>query len=592
MKWFNNLKVAKKVLLSCLVFILLIIAISVQGIVSSSDTSKAFHKFYEAEFTPIRELNRIMRNILQIRINMLQQYIHAQEKDYVEIQKRRTDSDNLRKKYMEDWESFKKTLFSAEGKKLASEWEELSKTPVEIRLKFDQAIDKKNIAEADALLAKWSDAFRLLRNKTDEMIQLKNRFAEMDLKHNDEQARLTVTINIIVLIISLIAGVIISIILTRSVSGPVRKGLLFAQKIADGDLTERIDLDQKDELGQLGNALNKAADNLENMVSNIIVASQNLAQAVDQISSGNQNLSQRTSEQASSLEEIASTIEEASATINQNAENSNNANHMSSESSRLAKEGGDIVMSAVQAIIEVNQSSKKISEIITVINEISFQTNLLALNAAVEAARAGEQGRGFAVVAGEVRNLAQRSGTAAKEIGVLIKDSTEKVNNATDLATKSGEALNVIVKGTNDVGKMISEIAASTLEQKQGMNQINIAITEMDTMTQQNAALVEETASASEEMASQAKEMLEMMKAFKIRDERKQDVFSIKHKEIHLKNAESDKKSGRSSGKQSAISHGSVNNGQKAKLQDSGMHSDKSASSMKQTLKDEGFEEF
>jgi methyl-accepting chemotaxis protein len=328
------------------------------------------------------------------------------------------------------------------------------------------------------------------------------------------------------------------------------------------------------------------------MVSNIIVASQNLAQAIDQITSGNQNLSQRTSEQASSLEEIASTIEQASAAINQNADNAGNANGMSSESSRLAKDGGNIVMSAVQAINEVNQSSKKIADIITVINEISFQTNLLALNAAVEAARAGEQGRGFAVVAGEVRNLAQRSGTAAKEISVLIKDSIDKVDNATDLANKSGEALNVIVKGTNDVGKMISEIAASSLEQKQGMNQINIAITEMDSMTQQNAALVEETASASEEMAGQARAMLEMMDTFKIRDTKKQDVFNTKHKEIHLKAAETDKKAG----KAAFLTHNENqqdNDFESHKESKSfAMHADKSSSGIKQTLKDEGFEEF
>ncbi len=592
MKWFNNLKVSTKVLLSCLVFMFVIIAITGQSYFATERSNDGFKEFYNDKFMPVRWLNRTMRNVLQRRIDMLQAIEASQEKNYNEMNKRLESAQKLRVENADLLKKYMDLKMDPKEKKLADEFMVLFNDLGVVYQAFEAALLANNQKLALQKEEEWLKDYRPLREKLDGLIALQADDAKILMDEMERAGRQGAMLLMILFAFSIVAGVIITIILTRSVAGPVRKGLMFAQKIADGDLTERIDLDQKDELGQLGNALNKAADNLENMVSNIIVASQNLAQAVDQISSGNQNLSQRTSEQASSLEEIASTIEEASATINQNADNSNNANHMSSESSRLAKEGGAIVMSAVQAIIEVNQSSKKISEIITVINEISFQTNLLALNAAVEAARAGEQGRGFAVVAGEVRNLAQRSGTAAKEIGVLIKDSTEKVNIATDLANKSGEALNVIVKGTNDVGKMISEIAASTLEQKQGMNQINIAITEMDTMTQQNAALVEETASASEEMASQAREMLEMMKAFKIRDIKKQDVFSIKHKEIHLKSADSDKKAGKSAGKQSAISHLSVNNGHKSESPDSGMHSDKSTASMKQTLKDEGFEEF
>jgi methyl-accepting chemotaxis protein len=534
MKWFNNLKVGRKVLLSCVVFIIMIIVIAGQGIIGSTDSSKGFHKFYEAEFTPIRELNRIMRNLLQIRINMLQQFIAVQNNNTAEIVNRRKQSEELRTAYLKDWTSYKSTLFSEEGKKLAAEWDDLAKAPYELRMKFDEAIDKKDIAVATDYLSKWADSFRLLRDKTDEMIIMKNKFAQESLEHQDAETRMTIIIDVIVLLVAVVVGFIITIILSGAVSKPVAKGLAFAQLIAKGDFTERIDLDQEDELGQLGKALNVSADNLEELISNIIVATQNLAQAVEQIASGNQNLSQRTSEQASSLEEIASTIEETTATINQNADNATDANKQADKSSVMAQEGGKLVSDAVVSINEINQVSKKIGEIISVINEIAFQTNLLALNAAVEAARAGEQGRGFAVVAGEVRNLAQRSGNAAKEIGDLIKNSIEKIEVGTDKANKSGEALNEIIASVKNVGNVISEIAAASVEQKQGINQINIAVTEMDTMTQQNAALVEETASASEEMANQAQELLVMMERFKIRDDSRSDVYKKKHREIHL----------------------------------------------------------
>jgi len=322
---------------------------------------------------------------------------------------------------------------------------------------------------------------------------------------------------IIVAVTAVVTAIIFGI--TRSITGPIRKLIAFAGSLADGDFTGRIRDDRGDEMGQLSKALNRAADGLETLITRIIESSQNLAQAVNQISSGNQNLSQRTSEQASSLEEIASTIEEATAAINQNAENAARARDLTDSGVTKSMQGNRIAIEAVSSITEMNESSKKVADIIAVINEIAFQTNLLALNAAVEAARAGEQGRGFAVVAGEVRNLAQRSGNAAKEIESLIRDTVAKVENSTDLVNRTGNALSEIAEAAKISAQIISEITAASQEQKQGINQINTAIIEMDNMTQQNASLVEETASASEEMANQAQELLEMMQKFKIRAE-------------------------------------------------------------------------
>ncbi|MBP7737804.1 MAG: cache domain-containing protein [Spirochaetes bacterium] len=328
---------------------------------------------------------------------------------------------------------------------------------------------------------------------------------------------LTIGIIVIMLVITAVIGGII-ILLTRSIVKPVQRIIRYAGSLADGDFTWRLeDDDRKDEMGKIAAALNTAADGLEELITGVVESSENLVQAVGQISSGNQNLSQRTSEQASSIEEIASTIEETAATINQNAENAVRASSLTDQGVSKSMEGNRIAIEAVASITEMNESSKKVADIIAVINEIAFQTNLLALNAAVEAARAGEQGRGFAVVAGEVRNLAQRSGNAAKEIESLIRDTVAKVESSTELVNRTGNSLTEIAEAAKVSARIIGEITAASQEQKQGINQINTAISEMDTMTQQNASLVEETASASEEMSNQAQELLGMVQKFKVR---------------------------------------------------------------------------
>jgi len=336
-------------------------------------------------------------------------------------------------------------------------------------------------------------------------------------------------------------------------------------------------------LGDISQALNDAVENIDKLVMNVLISVQNVAQAVEQIAAGNQTLSQRTAEQASSLEEIASTIEETTSTIKQNAESAEIANNQSMDTSKLADQGAIIVNNAVTSINDISQASKKIGDIISMINEISFQTNLLALNAAVEAARAGEQGRGFAVVAGEVRNLAQRSAAAAKEISMLISDSVEKIDSGTELVNKSGEALKEITIAVNDVSKLISEIAAASQEQKQGVNQVNSAVSQLDTMTQQNAALVEETASASEEMSNQAQEMMAMMQTFKVTDGNK--IISRDRKKIHLTINEKNQAQ--------KPAQASLNSNETPAYTDSdqikNLNSEKSVADI---VKEEGFEEF
>ena len=287
------------------------------------------------------------------------------------------------------------------------------------------------------------------------------------------------------------------------------------RRALDNDLSLRVGMDGKSGfLASLGSGLNKLLDNTAGMVRDIKSAAAAVRMGAEEISKGNANLSQRTEEQSSSLEETASSMEQMTSTVKQNADNAGQANQLATAARDQAEKGGVVVGKAVRAMTEINEASKKIADIIGVIDEIAFQTNLLALNAAVEAARAGEQGRGFAVVATEVRSLAGRSATAAKEIKGLIQDSVRKVGDGSSLVTQSGQTLEQIVSSVKKVSDIIAEIAAASREQSSGIEQVNKAVMQMDEMTQQNAALVEEATAASQAMAEGAGELNRMMERF------------------------------------------------------------------------------
>ena len=290
-------------------------------------------------------------------------------------------------------------------------------------------------------------------------------------------------------------------------------------EMANGNLQESMEGEYFGTFKELQTAVNTTIENLRNMVGEIMESSSHVSTSSREISQGNTDLSQRTEEQASSLEETASSMEELTATVKENSEAATKANKLSATTMQQAESGGKVVEDAVVAMKEINNASREISDIIGVIDEIAFQTNLLALNAAVEAARAGDQGRGFAVVAAEVRNLAQRSASAAKDIKSLISNSVDKVNQGTELVNDSGQKLSEIVESVRNVSGLVSEIANASEEQANGIEEVNQAVTQMDNMTQQNSALVEEAAAAAEALTEQAGNMLELMSFFKTGDE-------------------------------------------------------------------------
>ena len=286
--------------------------------------------------------------------------------------------------------------------------------------------------------------------------------------------------------------------------------------LAQGDLTDQMTSACDGDLEQIKVSLNSAITHLTTTLTTVREAAESVTTGAEEITKGNEDLSQRTSEQASSLEETSSAMEEMTSTVKQNADNAKQANQLAIAAREVANKGGAVTSKAVEAMGEINKSSKKIADIITVIDEIAFQTNLLALNAAVEAARAGEHGRGFAVVAAEVRNLAQRSATAAKEIKGLINESIQRVTDGSELVDQSGKTLAEIVGSVKRVTDIIAEITAASQEQATGIDQVNKAIMQMDETTQQNAALVEEATSASQSMKEQARALMQQVGAFKM----------------------------------------------------------------------------
>jgi len=407
-----------------------------------------------------------------------------------------------------------------EGRKLFSAFDEKLAAYDTLLPELVKKVQAEQLQENSAVVQYFFGEFRKNANLVDDLLTGLSKFKEGTAKQaDDDTTRLynaSRAFMIILVLGSAFAGLALGMLITRSIKRPLDEAVGIARTVASGDLSSRIDIRSNDELGQLLRALADMNANLVKIVGEVRSGTETIASASSQIASGNLDLSSRTEEQASSLEETASSMEELTSTVKQNADNARQANQLAVSASAVAEKGGAVVSQVVDTMTSISESSKKIVDIIGVIDGIAFQTNILALNAAVEAARAGEQGRGFAVVASEVRSLAQRSAAAAKEIKTLIDNSVEKVETGSRLVGEAGTTMTDIVDSVKRVTDIMGEITAASQEQTAGIEQINQAIAQMDEVTQQNASLVEEAAAASEAMQGQASSLAQAVSVFKL----------------------------------------------------------------------------
>jgi methyl-accepting chemotaxis protein-1 (serine sensor receptor) len=369
---------------------------------------------------------------------------------------------------------------------------------------------------SEILQGPMRETYPPLREALETLVALQLDVARKEYADAESNYLIVRNVSITLMLGGVLLAVVIGVWLVRSITRPLNEAVRVAQAVASGDLNQTIDLCADDETGQLMRALQAMNTSLADVVGQVRTGTETIAVASREIASGNADLSSRTEAQASSLEETASSMEELTGTVRQNAENARQANQLVATTADVAVKGGRVVGEVVDTMASIKDSSRKIADIIGVIDGIAFQTNILALNAAVEAARAGEQGRGFAVVASEVRNLAQRSATAAKEIKALIEDSVDKVESGGRLVDEAGRTMDEIVSSVKRVTDIMGEIAAASGEQSTGIEQVNQAITQMDDATQQNAALVEEAAAAAESLQAQATALAEAVGFFKL----------------------------------------------------------------------------
>ena len=425
--------------------------------------------------------------------------------------------DAARARYDTAWKELQGMAGSARGLALRAEMEKAAHIVRPLNNEVFALAHAQRDAEATAfLLDKAGPANQHWQDTIHDNISLQEKAAEENLEAAHASFRNARAVMLALAAAALAAGVVVAWLITRSITAPLTKAMALAQAVAGGDLTQTITVEGSDETARLMGALKDMNDSLVRIVADVRSGTETITVASEEIAAGNHDLSNRTEQQAGALEEAASSMEELTAAVNVNAENAQEANALAQSASAVARKGGEVVAAVVSTMGEIDESARRIADITSVIDGIAFQTNILALNAAVEAARAGEQGRGFAVVASEVRNLAQRSASAAKEINALIGTSVEKVAAGNRLVDQAGKTMEEVVLSIARVAGLMTSMSDAAREQAGGIAQVNDAVSEMDTVTQQNAALVEEAAAAASSLHEQANRLSALVGVFQL----------------------------------------------------------------------------
>ena len=510
----KNLKISTRLSGAFALLVLMLVGLAVAAMAQLSSMRAATVEITENWLPSIGAVNAFNTETVALRSIMLNHIMNTDDAARAKIDQRliagREKQMQLRKKY-------EALISSPEEKKL---YDEFASNWTKYIAVIDTALahSRKNENDQARAIVQGESAkqYAISKEILDKLVKMNSDGAEQAGKASERTYNEARTTLVVVAVLAIAVAIAAAVWLIRSITAPLARAVEVADRVAGGDLTAHIDVDSRDETGQLLSALQRMQQSLVRTVSVVRQNSESVASASAQIASGNNDLSARTEQQASALEETAASMEELGSTVRQNADNARTANQLAMNASTVAAQGGEVVAEVVETMKGINASSNKIADIISVIDGIAFQTNILALNAAVEAARAGEQGRGFAVVASEVRSLAGRSAEAAKEIKSLIMASVERVEQGTLLVDKAGATMTEVVTAIRRVTDIMGEISAASSEQSAGVDQIGEAVTQMDQATQQNAALVEEMAAAAASLNTQAGELVEAVAVFKL----------------------------------------------------------------------------
>ena len=512
---FKNMTVKTELILVFGLLSVLLIGIGSLGVYGLNKTNDSFRGVYEDSAVPLGDLGMVLDRMQHTRLNTA---MSAYGRSIDIVKERQTMTDQRDAEIANTWQKYMVTNLTPEEATLAENFNQQWKIYTESRNRTMTLVSAGNYDGAIANLTGDAAAkFDAVHATMLKLLELQRDVAAKEYAEARSDYESIFMITAITITVGVILACVLGFLLLRGIVTPLHEAIAIANAVAAGDLTTKIESrGTVNGFDRLINALKVMNDNPVDLVGKVRMDANQISTAASEIASGNLDLSQRTEEQASSLEETASSMEELTSTVRQNADNARQVNQLAAGASEVAVKGGAVVGQVVQTMSSINASSKKIVDIISVIDGIAFQTNILALNAAVEAARAGEQGRGFAVVATEVRTLARRSAAAAKEIKELISDSVSKVEDGTRLVDEAGATMDEIVSAVKRVTDIMSEISAASQEQSSGIEQVNQAVTQMDEVTQQNAALVEEAAAAAESMQDQAHELTQVVGTFKL----------------------------------------------------------------------------
>jgi len=525
MKWFTNMRVATKLISAFIIVAIIGGAMGVFGIVNMNSVDEDYQNLYTNYGVSLGDLGSAGIDFNAMRVKLMQMVMLMDEQKTAELENEIRALDENVDAYLA---AFGGTIQYDNARQA---YETLLDTLEQYKVVRDQVVELVKAGrqeEATSLIMSETTKYANETNRqVQELFEMRKANGNANQKKLIEQTDSTAVLMVVIVIVMTILSMILGIIIARTISKPVNKLVAAANRIADGDLNVVIDIDSKDEIGNLADSFRKMSDNLNDAMENIQSAAEQVAAGAHQISELSASLSQGATEQASSVEQLSASIEEIAAQTQLNADSSNEANHLSEAARQKAIQGNNQMKDMLTAMDDINEASQNISKIIKVIDEIAFQTNILALNAAVEAARAGQHGKGFAVVAEEVRNLAARSANAAKETTELIEGSIKKAEIGTEIARDTATALQQIVDDVAKVAGIIDNIAKASNEQAVGINQINQGVMQVSQVVQTNSASLEEGAATSEELSAQAQVLKEQVNRFKLRAKKAGSYSSV-----------------------------------------------------------------